>query len=80
MMKSRQSYGWGRRSTAATPKATQQKYEVCYHDEWGGFGIVGWKLFNTVEEAEAFAETFQQEHDYVTDTFIRHPSAIYSNY
>lgn len=79
MLESRASYGWSR-STGVTSKDTLKKYQVCYRTDDGGFGEIGYQLFDTKEQATTFGEKFRNENSWVTEIIIRHPSKIYSNY
>lgn len=79
MLETRSSYGYGRGS-GVTDKATLAKYQVCYRDKWGGYGEIGYRLFNTREEALAFGENLKREKDYINEIIVKHPSARYSNY
>lgn len=67
--------------TGHRTKAEQAKWQVGYHDKWGGCGHVGWvALFDHKEDALAFGEKLKAEKSYITDVFVFHPSAIYSAY
>lgn len=78
MLESRKSYGYG--NSGVTSKDTLKKYQVCYRSIYGSFGEIGYKLFDTEEEALAWGENFKQETGYVSEIIVRHPRAIYSNY
>lgn len=80
MLETRNTYGYGRSSSRATDKDTLKKYQVCYRSIYGGFGEIGYKLFDTKDEALAWGEKFKNESGYVSEIIIRHPNAIYSNY
>ena len=79
MLESRSTYGYCG-GTMKTPKATQVRWQVCYRCHDGNFGIVGYQLFDTKEEADAWAEKFKAEKSYVKETWARHPAPIYSGY
>lgn len=69
-------YGYTRK----TPERTMKKWQVFYRTKDGGFGEIGWVLFKTKEEAEAWAADFKAKTSYVTETIVRHPAPIYSGY
>ena len=79
MLESRRSYGY-RATSGKTDKETLKKYQVFYRSEYGGFGEIGYILFNTEEEARTWGEEYKQSHSYVVEIIVRHPSPIYSNY
>ena len=66
--------------TRKTPKQTLKKWQVCYRTDNGGYGEVGYILFDTKKEAEAWAAGFKEEKDYVVETIVKHPAPIYSAY
>lgn len=67
--------------TTHRPKADLKKWQVAYRTKDGGFGIVGYvSLFDRKKDAERFAEQFKAEHSYVAETYIQHPSKMYSSY
>ena len=79
MLETRKTYGWGGTSTGVLSKEQQQKWELCYHSEYGGFGIIG-ELYATEAEALNAGKEFKENHSWVTDFWARHPSKIYSTY
>ena len=79
MLESRRSYGY-RATSGKTDKETLKKYQVFYRSEDGGFGEIGYILFNTEKEARKWGEEFKKTHSYVTEIIVRHPNATYSNY
>lgn len=67
--------------TGHRSKADLAKWQVAYKCKDGGFGIVGYvPLFKNRADAVAFGERFKEEHSYVTEIIIQHPSKIYSTY
>ena len=80
MLESRRSYGYGGSRSGVNSKDTLKKYQVCYRSIYGSFGEIGYKLFDTKDEALEWGEKFKQETGYVSEIIVRHPSAIYSNY
>ena len=79
MLESRRSYGWGS-SVGKTEKASLKKWQVFYRTKSGGFGEIGYKLFNTKEQAIAFGEELKRKDDYITEIIVRRPCSTYSNY
>ena len=65
---------------ARTPKHIQRKWQVCYRDERGGYGVVGYILFDTKEAAEAWGNDFMKRTAWVSEIMIKHPAPIFSNY
>lgn len=80
MLESRQTYGYGGSSVGKTDKASLKKYQVCYRDEWGGYGEIGYKLFDTEKQALEFGEQLKKETGYITEIMVKHLSPTYSNY
>ena len=78
MLESRNSYGWGGTSSLSSDQV--EKWQVAYRSEYGNYGEIGYKLFDTYEQAEAFAAEFKAKTSWVKDTIIKHPSKIFSNY
>lgn len=79
MLENRASYGWGGTSTGVLSKEQQQKWEICYRNEYGWFGIIGWKLYDTEAEALSAGQKFKADENW-TEFWVRHPSKYYSNY
>lgn len=77
-MESRAAYGWG--GSGVNSVKTMEKWQVSYRTDDGGFGIVGYKLFNTRSAAEDFAKNFQKENSWVKEVFVSHPAKRYSTY
>ena len=78
-MESRKSYGWSIAS-GVNSKETIAKHQVGYRTDDGGYGEIGWRLFDTYEAAAEFGQQFKEEKSYVTEIIIKHPSKCYSNY
>lgn len=53
---------------------------VAYRTNDGGYGEIGYQLFDTEDQAVTFGKKFQKENTWATKIIIKHPSAIYSNY
>jgi len=79
MLDSRASYGYGR-GNGVTDAKTLKKWQVCYRSK-NGYGEIGYKLFNTRDEAIAWGEAeLNGRLGWSVEISAKHPSAIYSNY
>ena len=80
MLESRSNYGYAK-GTGILSTKEQEKYEVCYRSDDGGFGILGYLgLFTDKAQAQAKADEFKATHSYCKEAWVRHPSKIYSRY
>ena len=57
-----------------------KKWQVFYRSKRGGFGEIGYKLFDTKEAAEEWGNSFMKRAPWVAEIIVRHPAKVFSNY
>lgn len=65
---------------ARTPKHIQNKWQVCYWDDLGHYGIIGYILFDTKDAAMIWGADYMKKNSLIKKIVVQHPAPFFSNY
>ena len=65
---------------ARTPKHIMKKWQVCFRDDRGHYGIIGYILFDKKEAAEEWGKDFKNRNPLIAEIMVKHPAPVYSDY